>query len=130
MKTFTKVSLLTLLIPSLLTLTGCSSTGDGTVHTHTTVYGGYGYPAYGYGYGGCCYYDEDDVKDFVERRENIREGIKDHYENRPEPRENRSERRANTERSRTNRPSTSMGRPSRGGMGAARMPRGGGGRRR
>ncbi len=121
--------LLTLLFPGLVLLNACSSTGgsdrpqvSGSVQS---VYGGYGYPYYGY-------YDDDYYDDRVEhieeRRQKGQERREERRENRPDTQPIR-ENKADRTRQRT---STGMGRPSRPQMGARmpRMPRGGGLRRR
>jgi len=118
---------LIILFPGALLLNGCASNGgSSSTHTHVqTVYGGYGYPYYGY-------YDEDYYEDRVEhieqRREKGQERREERRENRPSTQPIR-ENKANRTRLR---PSTRMGRPSRPQMGARmpRMPRGGGLRRR
>ena len=124
MKVSNRFWLLTLLLPGVVLLNACSSTGgsdrpqvSGSV---TSVYGGYGYPYYGY-------YNDDYYEDRAEY-------LLDQQKKRQERREERRENRPNTkpaDRSRT-RPSTGMGRPSRMQMGGgmSRMPRGGGRRRR
>ena len=127
---------LIILFPGALLLNGCANDG-GSSSTHTrvqTVYGGYGYPYYGY-------YNEDYYEDRVEHIEQRREKGQERREERRENRPDNPNRPAHSlpgesgirsvDRSRS-RPSTSMGRPSRPQMGARmpRMPRGGGLRRR
>lgn len=122
MKTSNRFWRLALLLPAVLFLNACSNTGgserpqvSGTVQT---VYGGYGYPYYGY-------YAEDYYEDRVEHIEERREKIKERLQNRPDTQPQP----LNNSRQRT---STRMGRPSQAQMGARtpRMPRGGGLRRR
>lgn len=90
----------------VLLLTGCSSSGGGyRSGGYGGVYDDYGYPHRGYGYGGCCYDDDD------------------RHNNRPD-RPNRGD-----GTSFQTRPGTSLTRPSPsgGGMGRpAAMSRGGG----
>jgi len=134
--------LLTLLLPGVVLLNACSSTGgsdrpqvSGSVQS---VYGGYGYPYYGY-------YNEDYYEDraehIEEQQQKRQERREERQENRPETqpiRENKADgtrlRDAGIQpRNRSRRQiSTGMGRPSRMQMGGgmSRMPRGGGRRRR
>ncbi len=57
MKPSIRLFLILLVFPAAVLLTGCSTSGSGSVSYG--VYGGYGYPYYGYGYGDCCYNDID-----------------------------------------------------------------------
>lgn len=109
--------MLLLTLPCVLLLTGCSTSGSSTsVSYGVGVYGGYGYPYYGYGYGGCCYgTDRPNRPDRPDRPD----------------RPNRPDRPDRPSTMPVTRPSGSMGRPSSPQMSRpARMPSGGGGRRR
>ena len=52
MKRFIRRFVILLALPGILVLTGCASSGDGSVSVYGSVsygvYGGYGYPRYGY----------------------------------------------------------------------------------
>ena len=50
-----RLFILILALPAVLLLAGCSGTGS----THASVYAGYGYPHYRYGYNDCCYGSPD-----------------------------------------------------------------------
>ena len=50
-----RLFILVLALPAVLLLAGCSGTGS----THASVYAGYGYPHYRYGYNDCCYGSPD-----------------------------------------------------------------------
>ena len=52
MKKFIRLFVLLLALPGALLLTGCSTSGSGSgsVSVHYGIYGGYGYPRYGYRY--------------------------------------------------------------------------------
>ena len=129
MKASNRFWLLTLLLPGVLFLNACSNTGgserpqvSGSVQS---VYGGYGYPYYGY-YDGDYYEDRAEYAEQQQQKRQVRR--EQRRENRPHTQPVR-ENRADRTRLRT---STGMGRPSRMQMGGgmSRMPRGGGLRRR
>jgi len=102
MQQFIRRFVILLVLTGVLFLTGCAGYDDGSVSVHGSVsygvYGGYGYPGYGYGYGGYPY----------------RPGVPV-YPNRP-GRPDRPDRPARPDRPSTqpvHRSSGSMGRPSR-----------------
>ncbi len=109
MKKFIRLFVILLALPAVLLLTGCGTNGSASVHY--SVYGGYGYPHYGYGYGGCCYGNPDrpDKPDRPDRPE--RPDKPDGPSIQPVP---------------STRPSAGMGQPSRSQMSRpARSPRSG-----
>ena len=55
MTKYIRLFVLVLTLPAVLLLAGCSGTGS----THASVYAGYGYSCYHYGYNDCCYGDPD-----------------------------------------------------------------------
>ncbi len=111
MKQFFRLFAVFLVAAGTLFLTGCGTPGSVNYSVGMGVYGGYGYPYYGYG--GCCDGDIDiNLPDRPDRPD----------------RPNRPDRPSTLP---VSRPSTGMGRPSSRQMSRpSRMPRGGGGRRR
>lgn len=120
MKASNRFWLLTLSLPAILVLNGCSNGSSDGVRVSGTVYGGYGYPYYG-----TCCYDEVII---IERPDRPDRPERPEKPVRPLPGEPGIK---PVDRPRS-RPSTGMGRPSRPQMGAGtpRMPQGGGLRRR
>lgn len=117
MKKFIRLFVTLLALPAVLLLTGCGTSGNGSVQY--SVYGGYGYPYYGYGYGGCCYDrpDRPDKPDRPDRPENPDRPVNlpskpDRPSTQPVPRS-----------------SASMGQPSRSQMSRPNRASRGGGRR-
>ncbi|RLA41185.1 MAG: hypothetical protein DRR06_16345, partial [Gammaproteobacteria bacterium] len=69
-----------LALSGTLFLSACNSSGGGStsVYHYEGVYGGYSYPYPYYGY------DDDDVEDYIEHREDQREDRRDRVEERRE----------------------------------------------
>ena len=66
MKNFIRLSVILLSLSGALLLTACSSSG-GYGSGGYGVYDDYGYPYRGYGYGRCCYRDDDRHNDRPDR---------------------------------------------------------------
>ena len=79
MKQFVRLVGIFIAFNGAVVLTGCTTSGTGYSHGSVSygVYGGYGYPYYRYGYGGCCYYDVDIDRQNQERRQERRENRPD-----------------------------------------------------
>ena len=77
MKQFIRLFWILTVFNGVLFLAGCATSGTGYSSGSVSygVYGGYGYPYYRYGYGGCCYDDID--RPNQERRQERRENRPD-----------------------------------------------------